>query len=217
MPDGKRVDRRQGAESYRTCQFLVCLLLGIVLVFTFVGRVIAVNGSSMLPTLHHGDILLLQTLGYAPRQGDVVVLSKASFREGAPIVKRVIAVGGQTVTIDYTVPAVYVDGVALDEPYLLEAMQALPDHFLTHVQVPEGSIFVMGDNRNSSADSRDPELGVVDVRRVLGRAFFVMFPFRNAGIVETVSSPAPSSRETEGVEQLNLDIRQRIRGVGYFP
>lgn len=193
MPDGKRVDHRiQWAESYRTCQFLVYLLLGIVLVFTFVGRVIVVNGSSMLPTLQHGDILLLQTIGYTPKQGDVVVLSKASFREGTPIVKRVIAMGGQTVDIDYTIPAVYVDGVELDEPYLLEVMQALPDHYITHTQVPEGSIFVMGDNRNGSADSRDPELGVVDERRVLGRAFFVMFPFQNAGIIETVSGPAPS-------------------------
>ena len=103
-------------DLYFWLQALVMALVGLILVFTFVGRVIGVDGESMMPTLHDRDMLLLQSIGYEPAQGDVVVLSTKSFREGAPIVKRIIAVGGQTVDIDYSANTVYVDGVALDEP-----------------------------------------------------------------------------------------------------
>ena len=100
------------------------------------------------------------------------------------------AVGGQTVDIDYESNTVYVDGVVLDEPYILEPMRELPSNFATHVVVPEGSIFVMGDNRNNSTDGRSPELGVVDERCVLGRALFVLLPFQDIGPVESISRPA---------------------------
>ena len=154
-------------DLYFWLQALVMALVGLILVFTFIGRIIGVDGSSMMPTLHDHDMLLLQSIGYTPESGDVVVLSKKSFREGQPIVKRVIAVGGQTVDIDYESNTVYVDGV-----------------------VPEGSIFVMGDNRNNSTDGRSPELGVVDERCVLGRALFVLLPFQDIGPVESISRPA---------------------------
>ena len=137
----------------------------------------------MVPTLHHGDMLILQSLGYKPRQNDVVVLTKESFME-QPIVKRVIAVGGQTVDIDYTENTVYVDGVALDEPYINELMEDLGPESITHAEVPEGSIFVMGDNRNHSSDSRSPRLGVVDERYVLGRALMVLLPFQDFGVID---------------------------------
>ena len=177
-------------DLYFWLQALVMALVGLILVFTFIGRIIGVDGSSMMPTLHDHDMLLLQSIGYTPESGDVVVLSKKSFREGQPIVKRVIAVGGQTVDIDYESNTVYVDGVVLDEPYILEPMRELPSHFATHVVVPEGSIFVMGDNRHNSTDGRSPELGVVDERCVLGRALFVLLPFQDIGPVESISRPA---------------------------
>ena len=101
-------------DLYFWLQALVMALVGLILVFTFIGRIIGVDGSSMMPTLHDHDMLLLQSIGYTPESGDVVVLSKKSFREGQPIVKRVIAVGGQTVDIDYESNTVYVDGVVLD-------------------------------------------------------------------------------------------------------
>lgn len=171
-------------DLYFWLQALVMALVGLILVFTFIGRIIGVDGSSMMPTLHDHDMLLLQSIGYTPESGDVVVLSKKSFREGQPIVKRVIAVGGQTVDIDYAAGTVAVDGVALEEDYINEAMYELPPDYATHVEVPEGSIFVMGDNRNKSSDSRDPRLGTVDVRYVLGRARFVLLPFQDFGVIE---------------------------------
>ena len=176
-------------DLYFWLQALVMALVGLILIFTFVGRIIGVDGESMMPTLHDRDLLLLQSIGYQPEQGDVVVLSTKSFRGGAPIVKRIIAVGGQTVDIDYDTNTVYVDGAALDEPYILEVMRSLPESFATHVEVPEGSIFVMGDNRNNSTDSRSPELGVVDQRCVLGKALFILLPFQDAGAIESISRP----------------------------
>ena len=170
-------------DLYFWLQALVMALVALILIFTLVGRIIGVDGSSMVPTLHHGDMLILQSLGYEPRQNDVVVLTKESFME-QPIVKRVIAVGGQTVDIDYTENTVYVDGVALDEPYINELMEDLGPESITHAEVPEGSIFVMGDNRNHSSDSRSPRLGVVDERYVLGRALMVLLPFQDFGVID---------------------------------
>lgn len=177
-------------DLYFWVQALVMVLVGLILACTFLGRVITVDGSSMVPTLHDGDLLLLQSLGYTPKQGDVVVLRKPGFpsppRETAPIVKRVIAVGGQHVRVDYAEGKVYVDGTALEEPYILEPMVDRYNSEMTvlDVTVPEGSIYVMGDNRNNSSDSRHQDLGTVDNRYVLGRALCVMFPFQDFGTVK---------------------------------
>lgn len=170
-------------DLYFWLQALVMALVALILVFTFVGRIIGVQGSSMVPTLHEGDMMLIQTIGYDPEQGDVVVLTKESFMS-QPIVKRVIAVGGQTVDINYAAGTVTVDGEILDEPYIYEAMRETYGNTITHAEVPEGSIFVMGDNRNGSSDSRDPSLGVVDERHVLGRALFILFPFADFGAIK---------------------------------
>ena len=172
-------------DLYFWLQALVMALVGLILVFTFVGRIIGVDGQSMVPTLHHRDMLLLQSVGYTPRQGDVVVLTKQFATVDQPIVKRVIATGGQSVEIDYAAGTVTVDGVTLDEPYINEPMQVpVSQHeTITRVTVPEGSIFVMGDNRNHSSDSRDERLGTVDERYVLGRALWVLFPFQNFGAI----------------------------------
>ncbi len=170
-------------DLYFWLQALVMALVSLILIFTFVGRVIGVDGTSMVPTLHDKDMLLLQSIGYEPSQGDIVVLTKTTFLP-QPIVKRVIAVGGQTVDIDYAAGTVAVDGVVLEEDYINEAMLDYRPDYATHVEVPEGSIFVMGDNRNKSSDSRDPRLGTVDVRHVLGRACVVLLPFRDFGVIK---------------------------------
>lgn len=164
-------------------QALVLALTVLVLASVFVGRVIRVDGSSMVPTLHDGDVLLLQSAGYTPAQGDIVVLAKETTLITRPIVKRVVAVGGQTVEIDYDAGLVYVDGVPLVEPYLNEPMRRPPSDALSvqSVTVPEGCIFVLGDNRNNSTDSRHRELGVIDNRYVLGRALCIVLPFANFG------------------------------------
>lgn len=164
------------ADFYFWLQTFALVLTGLILTFTFVGRIIGVEGSSMCPTLHEGDVLLLQSMGYRPRQGDVVVLTKPFDTVTGPIVKRVVALGGQTVDIDYVIGTVSVDGAALDEPYLNESMRVPYYERIDHITVPEGSIFVMGDNRNHSDDSRNVLLGTVDTRLVMGRVLFVLIP-----------------------------------------
>ena len=170
-------------ELYQTLRSLVGIVLVVIALFTFVLRMTVVDGQSMEHTFHHGDIVLTWTLGYTPKAGDVVVLTKTSFREQS-IIKRVIATEGQTVYVDYTTGTVYVDGAALDEPYIKEPMHML--YFgegVNNVTVPEGCVFVMGDNRNNSSDSRDPALGIVDERCIIGEAVFVLFPFSAFGAV----------------------------------
>ena len=181
-------EKLSGADAFKVdlyfwLQALVAVVVGLILVFTFVGRIIGVVGSSMVPTLHNGDMLILQSIGYEPRQGDVVVLTKEFGSVEGPIVKRVIATGGQTVHIDYATNSVYVDGERLDEPYINEPMRSPGVNTITDITVPEGCIFVLGDNRNNSSDSRLPELGAVDERYVLGRVLFVIFPFQNFGVI----------------------------------
>ena len=171
---------------YDWLQALAVALVCIILIFVFVGRFIYVDGDSMNPTLWDKDMMVVQTLGYTPAQGDVVVLTKYFANVRGPIVKRVIAVGGQTVDIDYDAGTVTVDGVKLSEPYIKEPMQQPFDSRMgnEHVVVPEGSVFVMGDNRNNSSDSRFLELGTVDERYVIGRAFFVALPFGHFVMIE---------------------------------
>jgi signal peptidase I len=174
-------DTTLGQDLFQTLQTLVCAIFVIIILFTFVARVTVVSGSSMENTLHGGDIVVTWALGYTPKQGDIVVLTKTSFQDES-IIKRVIATGGQTVDIDYNTSTVYVDGVALDEPYIKDYMWDIWDGSgLDHVTVPEGSIYVMGDNRNNSSDSRLSSIGVVDARCVIGRAVVVLFPFSDFG------------------------------------
>lgn len=170
----------EGLDLYYTLQSLVIVLSALVLVFTFLGRLIMVDGTSMVPTLLDRELMLVRSVGYTPRQGDIVVLTQTSFRKDA-IVKRVIARGGQTVEIDYDAGTVKVDGVTLDEPYINEPMEPRGD--VTELKVPEGCIFVMGDNRNVSADSRFDYVGVVDERRVIGQAVAVVFPLDHLALL----------------------------------
>ena len=178
---GKRVkeksaEEKTGREAYEWVQALVCSVLAVVVIFTFVIRLIGVDGHSMVPTLQDGDrLLVLNSMLYNDyKYGDIVVLRKDTFM-AEPIVKRVIATEGQTVDIDFVTGTVYVDGVALREDYINE-LTYMDEGTQFPLTVPEGSIFVMGDNRNRSDDSRNAELGTVDTRYVIGRAVFLLFP-----------------------------------------
>ena len=158
------------------------LLILVLLVFLIFFRVIVVSGESMYSTLLDGDyLLLLSNLLYQdPEYGDIVVISKESFDDGEPIVKRVIATEGQKVDIDFDSGIVYVDDVALQEEYV---------NCLTYnswgvnfpVTVPENCLFVLGDNRGVSLDSRSPQIGMVDKREVLGKAIYLFLPGTNGG------------------------------------
>lgn len=172
-------------ECFGWLQSVTVALAILILAATFLGRVIIVSGSSMVPTLENGDLLLLRCAGYEPQQGDIVVLRKAFSDIDTPIVKRVIAVGGQTVEIDYNTSTLYIDGQPQEEPYLGEPMRYPGSGHMdgTYWEVPEGSIFVMGDNRNASSDSRYDELGVIDTRYVIGKALITLLPPQHIGLV----------------------------------
>ena len=161
---------------------LTYLLTGILLIFLLLFRVVVVSGSSMNNTLIDGDYLLLisNVFYHQPQQGDIVVASKDSFDNGKPIVKRVIATEGQVVDIDFDAGIVYVDGVALEEDYTYtlttrDAGVSFP------LMVEEGHVFVLGDNRDRSSDSRSPDIGQVDKREILGKAIFLFMPGTNKG------------------------------------
>jgi len=171
-----REKEERGRELYEWLQALVCSVLAVVLLFTFVIRLIGVDGSSMEPTLKHGDkLLVLSSLLYDDYgYGDIVVLRKDTFlRE--PVVKRVIATENQTVDIDFDTGSVYVDGELLEEDYIND-LTYTDEGMEFPLKVPEGSIFVMGDNRNHSTDSRDTRLGTVDTRYVIGKAVLLAMP-----------------------------------------
>jgi len=162
---------------------LICMLMAILLVFLIFFRIIVVSGDSMYSTLVDGDyVLLLNNLFYPePEQGDIVVISKQSYNHGSPIVKRVIATEGQTVDIDEKTATVYVDGVAIEEAYI----HSPTTHSGTTqfpLKVEKGCLFVMGDNRGVSLDSRDQQIGQVDKREVLGKAIYLMIPGSNHGL-----------------------------------
>jgi len=169
------------SEIYDWIQCLVSALLICVLVFVFFVRMIDVVGYSMEPTLNDGDKVIISNLFYTPKSGDIVVLRLESFRK-EPIVKRIIATEGQTVDIDFERGIVYVDGKAVEEDYIAEATYTRLD-FYGPVTVPEGKVFVMGDNRNNSTDSRDDRIGFVDERYIMGKVYWIVFPFKDFGSV----------------------------------
>ena len=156
---------------------LVAILVVVSLLFV---RVVVVSGTSMTNTLKDGDYLLVlsNTFYKEPKQGDIIVASKDSFDDGAPIVKRVIATEGQTVDIDFEAGIVYVDGAALYEPYTKTATN-VQEGMTFPLTVDEGCIFVLGDNRNGSRDSRYPDIGLIHTQEVLGKVFFLFLPGTN--------------------------------------
>ena len=189
MPTVTQLEAELNRTKYRhryhrvlrnTLGTLITVAAAAVLIAVLLLPVLQIYGSSMYPTLHDKDIMLAYRLGYTPAQGDVVVIRKESFMEEA-IVKRVIATEGQEVEINYDTNTVYVDGVAMDEPYInqedADVMEEKQGMVYKEFTVPEGCIFVMGDNRNGSTDSRFGSLGMVDTDYVLGRAVCVVFPF----------------------------------------
>jgi len=157
-------------------------LAGILLVFFLIFRVVIVSGPSMNATLVNGDYLLvLSNVFYGEAQrGDIVVACKNTYKNGEPIIKRVIATEGQEVNIDFNAGVVYVDGVALNESYTLEPT-FLQEGVSFPLVVDDGCIFVMGDNRNDSKDSRSAEIGQIDRREILGKALFLIFPGEDLG------------------------------------
>lgn len=160
---------------YDILDSLVFATIATMLVFFFVGRTAIIDGSSMYPTLEDGQRVILVTAFYTPKVGDMVVATRAS-SEFEPVAKRIIATAGQTVFIDFEEGAVYVDGQKLDEPYT-NSPTNLDEGVQFPVTVPAGSVFVLGDNRNNSLDSRSPRIGFIDERNIIGEIVYKVSPF----------------------------------------
>lgn len=170
-------------DIYRALGDMISCLIFVVILFVFAIRLVGVVGESMYPTLHDGDKLtLLSNFLYEPKVGDIVVLKAEAYTRG-PLVKRVIADEGQTVDINFDTGEVWVDGVLLDEPYINEPTYR-NEGMEFPLTVPENCIFVMGDNRNHSTDSRSTMVGCVDKRYILGKALSIVMPFNRIGGIE---------------------------------
>ena len=167
-------------DLYEWIQSLMTALVICMAIFIFIIRVIDVSGSSMFPTLHDGDKMLVSNLFYTPHAGDVVVFKTDRYDPERALVKRVIATEGQEISIDFDRGIVYIDGLPVEEDYIAELTKTKLD-FIGPQTVPEGCMFVMGDNRNASTDSRTKEIGMVDQRMLLGRAYYVIFPLSDTG------------------------------------
>lgn len=168
---------------YDWIQCLASALIVCVVLFIFFIRVIDVKGTSMYPTLNNQDKMLVSDVFYRPKAGDIVVFKKDQYDPDKALVKRVIAMEGQEINIDFDKGIVYVDGEPLEEDYINELTTTKLD-FIGPQTVPEGCVFVMGDNRNMSTDSRKSEIGMVDNRLIIGKVYCVIFPLSSFGLVK---------------------------------
>ena len=164
-------------------EIVVGALVASILVLTLICRTGVVEGGSMLPTMHGGDRYIISDLFYTPEAGDIVVFRPEIEGEDELWIKRVIAVEGQTVYIDPDTYRVYVNNQLLDEPYL-NGMGTIPHTTQNPITVPKGCVYVMGDNRAISHDSRYEDLGCVEVRQLAGRVVLRFWPLNSFGFCE---------------------------------
>ena len=169
-------------ELIEWAESFVFAIFVIILVFTFIFRIVQVDGPSMEDTLHNGDRLILTHFNYTPQRGDVVVLNSRGLNE--TIIKRVIAVEGDTISIDFVNGIVTLNGEELKEDYIKEPTYFQEGRAIENLTIGEGQVFVMGDNRNHSTDSRAEIVGVIDTEDILGKAIFRIYPTSDIGKVE---------------------------------
>lgn len=184
----KNTEKKKGSigevvfnEIIEWLESFVFAIFIVILLFTFIFRIVQVDGPSMEDTLHDGDRLILTHFNYTPKRGDIVVLNSEGLNE--TIIKRVIAVGGDTVSIDFLKGEVTVNGEVLKEDYIKELTYLEEGRAIKDLTVGDGQVFVMGDNRNHSTDSRNAKVGLVNNDDILGKAIFRIYPVSKAGSV----------------------------------
>lgn len=171
------------SNCYEWLEAIAEAIIPVVIILSFVFRMFTVDGTSMLNTLYDGDKVFVTEWYYKPKGGDVVVIRKGQ-EFGEPLIKRIIATEGQTLNIDFETCTVTVDGVEIDEsPYVKDKIWFEDDGEIPSV-VPKGKCFVMGDNRNGSTDSRSKIVGLIDNYDVLGKSWFVVFPFNRIKVIQ---------------------------------
>jgi len=179
----KKAESGFAVELFYWAQALAVCLVVLVLINTFFFRMSGVVGSSMVPTLHESERVILRVFGYnEPKRGDIVVVSAPNFDDD-PLVKRIIAVGGDEISIDDATGQVTVNGEIQYEPYIKEMIRDNGDWDYP-VTVPDGFVFFMGDNRNGSSDSRNSEIGMQPVSNIIGKVIFRIWPLKSIGAVK---------------------------------
>lgn len=173
-PEQAESRRKKWYQMYDLAGSVLAALVIIFIVFTFMFRAVSVVGDSMNPTLTDGDWLLVNSKSEYDR-GDIIIITQPNDRN-EPLVKRVVALGGETIDIDFATHEVKINGEVIDEPYIFEPTQLSYDVTFPY-HVPEGCVFAMGDNRNNSLDSRSSRIGPIDERYILGKAFIRILPF----------------------------------------
>jgi len=189
----KKIDNETEEESIKLSQIIYeiiydiagTIFLAIILLFitmTFFARQVTVDGPSMKETLHDKDRLLVSCFDYVPKNGDIVIVTHGETLD-EPIVKRVIATAGQHLEINYANGEVSVDGKVLDEKYIVGTTIPVSNATVIPEVIPDGYVFVMGDNREHSLDSRSATVGLVPVENIIGKAFIRIYPFDSFGFV----------------------------------
>ena len=180
------IEERKPSETFfEWLEIFIISVAAVFVLFSFIARIAVVDGNSMYPTLSNNDKLLVRLIFYTPTQGDIIVCQSENYGLDKPLVKRIIATEGQTVRLDRENWKIYVNGFVIDEPYLVIGEGAMVDweYDTDEIVIPKGHVFVMGDNRNNSLDSRFYGVGMIDERYIIGQVIYRFMPFNVFGPV----------------------------------
>jgi signal peptidase I len=182
MPESRTLSE----TVFEWLEIFIISVAAVFVLFSFVARIAVVDGNSMYPTLSHNDKLLVRQIFYTPKQGDIIVCQSENYGLDKPLVKRIIATEGQKVRLDRETWTIYVNGFPLDESYIVKGDGPMVywEYETDEIVVPKGHVFVMGDNRNNSLDSRFYGVGMIDERYIIGQVIYRFLPFNTLGPVK---------------------------------